>query len=426
MKHPNQRLLAALTVGFAGTAHAAGFALIEQNASGLGSAYAGAAAVADNASTIFFNPAGMSLLSKKQIVVAGHLIKPSAEFSNSGSAAAPAQLLGGNGGDAGEWAFVPNFYYVHPIDTRLALGIGINAPFGLKTEYDPAWLGRFLAVTSELQTINLNPSLSYRVNDGFSVGLGINVQRIDAKLTNMINYGALLLSPGLQGLATVKGDDYGWGYNLGALFDLGQTRIGLAYRSEIDYTLKGKISFADVPAALAGNLAFQSGPVEADATLPATVSLSLFHKLNPTLNILADLTWTGWNSFDKLVIDRPAPLPDPTTIENWEDTMRYSLGMSYAMNDRWTLRAGAAFDETPVPNRYRTPRIPDEDRTWLALGGQYRMSSRSAVDFGYAHLFVRDADMTNSLNNTAAGAGTMRGDYDNSVDILSIQYTHTF
>lgn len=422
----NRLTLGLALAGFAGLTHAAGFALIEQNASGLGNAYAGQAASAQDASTIFFNPAGMGLLPDSQLVVAGNLIKPSAEFQNGGSTAAPFQTtLGDNGGDAGDLGFVPNLYYVHPVNDKLALGIGVNAPFGLKTEYDQTWMGRFQAVTSEVKTINVNPSLSYKLNDTVLLGVGLNAQYIDAKLTNMVNYSALAggaLGNNLQGLAKVKGDDYGWGYNLGALFNLGDTRIGITYRSEIDYKLEGNVSFANVPAPMAANPLLQAGPVTAEVTLPASASLSLFHKLNPGVELLADISWTGWSSFDALTVRRTSGSVVSSTTENWQDSWRYSLGVTWHQNAAWTWRVGVAYDETPVEDAYRTPRIPDNSRTWVALGGQYRLSGQSALDFGYAYLFVGDA----SINSAVAGAGRLQGSYDNSVNILSAQYTYTF
>lgn len=426
MSHRVNRLTASLVLaGWSQLAHAAGFALIEQNASGLGNAYAGQAAAATDASTVFFNPAGMGLLPGSQLVVAGNLIKPSAEFQNGGSTAAPLQTLGDAGGDAGDLGFVPNFYYVTPVNQDLSLGIGLNAPFGLKTEYDQTWMGRFQAVTSEVKTINLNPSLSYKLNETVLLGLGLSAQYIDAKLTNMVNYSALAggaLGANLQGVADVEGDDYGWGYNLGALFNLGNTRVGIAYRSEVDYTLEGDVSFANVPAPMAGNPLLQTGPVTADVTMPASASLSLFHKLGPGVDVLADITWMGWSSFDVLTVRRTSGTVVSSTNENWQDSWRYSLGVTWHQDAAWTWRAGVAYDETPVEDAYRTPRIPDESRTWVALGGQYRLSGKSALDFGYAYLFVEDA----SINSTVAGAGTLLGNYDNSVNILSAQYTYTF
>jgi len=423
---PLKRLTLGFTMaGFAGLTQAAGFALIEQNASGLGNAYAGQAASAQDASTVFFNPAGMGLLPDSQLAVSGSLVKPSAKFQNDGSTAAPLQTLGGTGGDAGDWAFVPNLYYVRPVDDKLVLGIGVNAPFGLKTEYDQTWMGRFQAVKSEVQTINVNPSLSYKLNDTVLLGAGLSAQYIDATLTNMVNYSALAggaLGANLQGLASVKGNDWGWGYNLGALFTLGDTRVGLAYRSEVDYTLEGDVSFSSVPPPMAGSPQLQNGPVTADVTMPASASLSLFHKLNPSVDLLADITWTGWSTFDALTVRRTSGSVVSSTIENWQDSLRYSLGVTWHQNAAWSWRAGVAYDETPVEDAYRTPRIPDNSRTWVALGGQYRMSGNSALDFGYAYLFVDDA----SINSTAPGAGTLRGDYENSVNILSAQYTYTF
>ena len=426
MSHRVNRLTASLVLaGWSQLAHAAGFALIEQNASGLGNAYAGQAAAATDASTVFFNPAGMGLLPGSQLVVAGNLIKPSAEFQNGGSTAAPLQTLGDAGGDAGDLGFVPNFYYVTPVNQDLSLGIGLNAPFGLKTEYDQTWMGRFQAVTSEVKTINLNPSLSYKLNETVLLGIGLSAQYIDAKLTNMVNYSALAggaLGANLQGLADVEGNDYGWGYNLGALFNLANTRVGIAYRSEVDYTLEGDVSFANVPAPMAGNALLQTGSVTADVTMPASASLSLFHKLSPGVDVLADITWTGWSSFDVLTVRRTSGTVVSSTNENWQDSWRYSLGVTWHQDAAWTWRAGVAYDETPVEDAYRTPRIPDESRTWVALGGQYRLSEKSALDFGYAYLFVEDA----SINSTVAGAGTLLGNYDNSVNILSAQYTYTF
>jgi long-chain fatty acid transport protein len=409
MKKPLS-LLSALLGGFAANAHAAGFALIEQNASGLGNAYAGAAAVAQDASTIYFNPAGMTLLPDSQLVVAGHLIKPKAEFSGSAVVytPAPVPLSGNQGGDAGDWALVPNFYYAHRLTPAVSVGIGINAPFGLKTEYEDGWIGRFQALKSEVKTININPSIAWKVNDQFSLGAGLNVQRIEATLTNNISPAAP------TSFMKVEGDDYSWGYNLGLLWQAAKdTRIGLAYRSEVDYTLKGNLT---------ANAVLPSGSVTADVTMPASASLSVFHKLSPSVDLLADITWTGWSSFDQLdIVYTSIPVDLPATPENWENIMRYSLGATWHLNDKLSLRGGVAYDEAPVSDAYRTPRIPDGARTWVAVGGQYRLSKQGALDFGYAHLFVNDP----GLNSTAGGT-TLTGTYDSAVDILSVQYTHNF
>jgi long-chain fatty acid transport protein len=303
---------------------------------------------------------------------------------------------------------VPNFYYAHRLTPAVSVGIGINAPFGLKTEYEDGWIGRFQALKSEVKTININPSIAWKVNDQFSLGAGLNVQRIEATLTNNISPAAP------TSFMKVEGDDYSWGYNLGLLWQAAKdTRIGLAYRSEVDYTLKGNLT---------ANAVLPSGSVTADVTMPASASLSVFHKLSPSVDLLADITWTGWSSFDQLdIVYTSIPVDLPATPENWENIMRYSLGATWHLNDKLSLRGGVAYDEAPVSDAYRTPRIPDGARTWVAVGGQYRLSKQGALDFGYAHLFVNDP----GLNSTAGGT-TLTGTYDSAVDILSVQYTHNF
>lgn len=416
---------------------AAGFALIEQNASGLGNAYAGQAAVAADASTIFFNPAGLALLEGRQVVVTGNLIRPSAEFSNGGSTNAALQpVLGGKGGDAGGWALVPNFYYAMDLSPKLKFGLGVNAPFGLTTKYDEDWAGRFHAVKSDMKTLNVNPSLAYKVSDKVFLGFGVDFQQVKAELTNQVNYSGVfaqatqgaMIAPNIEGLATVAGDDWSWGYNLGALFspDAG-TRIGVNYRSKVEHTLEGTVEFSR-PAGLTAmqtgilNAAVPNGAVTADVELPDSFSVSLFHALSPRWDLLADLTWTHWKLFKDLTVVRGNGAILSSTPENWDNNMRYSIGLNYHQNDRMTWRVGVAYDETPVDDAFRTPRIPDESRAWLAVGGQYKPSKQSAIDFGYAHLFVKDS----SINQASVSNGTLRGEYENAVDILSVQYTHSF
>ena len=212
---------------------AAGFALIEQNASGMGNAYAGGSAIAEDASTIYFNPAGMTYIQGTQAVGALHLINPNAEFNNKGSVAgdfpgpAPARPLGGEGPNAGDLAFVPNFYFKMDLTDSVKLGIGVNVPFGLKTEFDNKWIGRFHADKSEVKTININPSVAFKVNDQLSLGFGVSAMRAEATLSRAINVGLR------ESKVEIKGDDWGFGFNLGAIYQAtADTRIGVAYRSK--------------------------------------------------------------------------------------------------------------------------------------------------------------------------------------------------
>jgi len=398
--------------GLAGANHAAasGFALVEESASGLGNAFAGGAASAEDASTLFFNPAGMTRLPGKQASLVLHAIKPTIEFSNTGSTAAPGRPLGNGGGDAGDWAAVPNFYYAMELSPQLRAGIGISSPFGLKTEYDPDWMGRFLAIKSELQTVNINPSLAYKVNDQLSLGAGLDAQYIKAELTNAVNLGVA------EGLAQVKGDDWSVGYNLGVLYELNPaTRFGLAYRSDVRHKLEDDVTFS-------GGVPAPNGPISAEITLPETVSLSGFHQINPQWAVMGDVTWTRWSRFKELRIVRDTGAPVALTTENWDNTLRYSLGANYQATGKLKLRSGIAYDQSPVSDPYRTARIPDANRTWLSMGANYKLSQADSLDAGYAHIFVNNA----SINMGSAGTGTLVGTYDNSVDILSVQYNHRF
>ena len=419
---PAYLIMAALTA-LSGLAAASGFALVEQSASGLGNAFAGGAASAEDASTIFFNPAGMSRLQGQQIALAVHALKPSAQFSDtaSGQATLGARPLGTIPGDAGSLALVPNGYFSMEINPQMKLGIGINAPFGLKTEYPAGWIGRFQALKSSIDTINVNPAVSYQVNDGISIGVGLDYQRINAELTSAKNFGAG------EGRATMSGSDAAWGYNFGALFDLGSSgRIGVSYRSSIKYKLSGAMLVTTPTGAVALNQA-----VTADLKTPDTLSLSYFKALDNKWDVMADLSRAGWSSFNELrIIQVSNGAVLQVTPENWSNTWRVSAGTSYHYNEKWTARIGVARDQSPVSDAFRTARIPDADRTWLSLGGQCKPARESAVDFGYAHLFVKDPAISNNTGSSGtpstATVGNLAGNYKNSVDILSVQYTHGF
>src|SRR5437016_6228576 len=275
-------------------AHASAFALIEQSASGLGNSYAGAAATADDASIIFYNPAGMSLLPGGMQVSAGlALINLTAKFSDSGSTpGAGPRPLGNNGGNAGDLSAVPNVYFAMDVAPDWKVGVGVSVPFGLKTEYDPTWVGRFQAIKSDISTFNINPSVSYKVDDKMSFGFGLNYQRIDAEFTNAINVGAS------EELADIKAkDNSGWGFNLGAMFQVApDTKLGVSYRSSIKYHLTGTATFSS-------NFPFASANVNTDIKMPDSASIAVQHRLNPDWTLLADVSRTGWSKIKDLTIN---------------------------------------------------------------------------------------------------------------------------
>ncbi len=442
-------VVAGVASTLSGVAGASGFALVEQSVKQVGSAISGGAAAAEDASTIFFNPAGMTRLRGRQVVVGGHIISPSSKFSGSASTnplLGGAPISGGDGGEAGSSALVPSLYYSHELSESLRVGLGIGAPFGLSTEYDSGWAGRYHAIKSEVMTLNINPSVAYKVNDRLSVGAGLNFMRASAELSNAVDYSAVCLSSlppascAALGLATpgsassdgkivVEGDDWGYGFNLGLLYDVTQqTRIGVAYRSKVKQDLEGSADFstpagAVVPAAFTAVLADSDASAAVD--LPASLSLSLLTEVAPKWELMADITFTQWSSFDELRIEFDNPLKaDSVQPEDWENTYKLSLGFNYRHSQAWTWRGGIAYDQTPVPDaESRTPRIPGNDRKWIAGGFTYTATPDVTVDFALAHLFVSDTDI--DATDTAFGHN-LSGSYESDVNIVSAQANWQF
>ena len=447
----------------AGQASGAAFALQENSGSAIGNAFAGGAASAEDASTLWSNPAGMSRLASPQVAVAVHFITPSFKFRDEGSQPAAFQPLGGTGGDAGSLNVVPNLYVTVPINRQWSFGVGINAPFGLVTEYDDNWLGRFQAVKSDIKTINVNPAFSWKINDVFAVGAGVNWQRVDATLTSEVNYSAALaqaagqaaagglippalvptiigLTPGLQSKATVDGNDNTWGWNVGFLWDVTpQTRIGGQYRSSVKYDIGATVSFdnpalpplppaiAPVVGVLAANVnaVLVNGGVTADIKLPEIANLSVFHRLNDRWDLMADVQYTGWSVFKELKFVRTTGAVLSDTPENFSDAWRFSVGATYHYSDAWSFRGGLAYDQTPENTADRTPRLPDNDRVWIAVGAQYRFNRNFTLDAGYVYIPVKTPDISQNAGSTAAN-GLVSGHYDANVNIFSAQLTYTF
>ena len=430
-------------------AHAAAFALYEQGVSGLGNAYAGAAAVAEDATTVWWNPAGMARLGAgKHFAIGGALISPSTKFSNGSSTPAALSNPGstGAGGDAGKDAIVPSMFYVMDLNPRMHFGIGISVPFGLKTEYDSNWIGRFQGISSEVRTLNINPSLSYKLSDSFSIGGGLSYQRGKVDLKTGVNYSATAFSaggagllgaiggPGVEGQNTTSVDGDAWGFNIGALFDVAPaTRVGIHYRSSLDYKMDGNTSFSNVPAAFAGipllAAGTSNGNVKLDIKTPDNLAFSVAHRLNERLDLLGDLTWWHWSKIKQLPLVRSSGAASGSTLStltfNFDDTWRASIGANYKLNDPWTLKLGAAYDQTPVPNaESRTVRLPDNDRYWLSAGAAYQVSRNGKLDFGYTLVSAKNADINN--DQTATGAGIVNGSYKARIHVLGVQYQHTF
>jgi long-chain fatty acid transport protein len=459
------RAIGAATMALAAQqAFGAGFALQEQNGSGLGNAYAGGAAVAEDASTVWANPAGMSRFTTIQVAASVSGVFPSSKFQNDGSLPAFGQTsLGGTGGEGGQSAALPAMYIVAPITRDWAFGLGIGVPFGLETRWDDGWLGRYQALQSKIETLNVNPAISWRINDQFTVAAGVNWQRIKATFTNNANYSAALASAaqtaaagglitpaqagafigattGYDSSVNIDGDDDAWGWNAGLMWNITpDTRIGAHYRSAIKYQINGNINFGNPTVALPPQLApigaalipavnaqLTSGGVTADVKLPSITNVSFYTRLNPKWEVMADVQFTDWSTIKTLEFVRTGPgRALPATPENFRDGWRVSGGLSYYLDDKWKFRAGIAWDETPVNDTDRTPRLPDEDRFWLAGGVQYAWNKQLKLDLGATYIWISNASSNQNAGSTAQN-GLIKGTYDANVFVIGGQVSYSF
>lgn len=357
-----------------------------------------------------------------------HVIKSDAEFKDKGSTDLSnigpfSTTQGGDGGNAGDTFFVPNFYYVRDFGDKYKIGLGVNAPFGLGTEYKDGWMGRYASTESELKSININPSIAFRANESLSIGLGFNIQYMEATLKSDIHQAPFWS----DARAKINGDSLGFGFNLGFIYELtAATRLGVHYRSEISHSLEGDAKFSNMFSLGGGSV-----KTDADAKLntPSTFSISLSHQLNDRLTLLGDVTHTKWTNFDELRVtnDNTGAIIQ-LVEEKWDDSYRIALGMKYQLNEQWILRTGIAHDQTPIDDNYRTSRIPGDDRDWLSFGASYTASKHLTIDVGYAHLWVEDAKINEQYDilGGAGGEGNLIGEFDSSVDILSVQATWKF
>lgn len=418
--------LAAFALGAAGVSQASGFQLLEQNASGLGNAYAGSAAVAEDASTIFFNPAGMTFLKEREVSVGVNYIAPSFKFSNSGSSTGN---LSGEGGDAGSAELVPNAYASIALNKELFFGLGIGAPFGLKTEYAKPWLGGAQSQEFDIVTKNLNPSLAWKANKEWSLGAGVNIQSMDAYYSRLASVNAATGGTSTTAIFDAK-DSHSYGWNIGAIFTPDEnTRIGASYRSKVHHKLVGTLSFAGT---LDGMVAATTdGNAQATVTLPDSAILSLTHKVTPQLEMLADVSWTGWSSIPKVEIVRTSGTLSGAAVQSlhtdFRDSWRVALGSTYTVSNEWKLKLGTAWDQTPVKNaENRLVSLPDSDRVWLSAGIQWQPVKDSRIDLGASYLMFGNADINNDQSAAPNYQGRVTGSYEGNIYIIGLQYAQAF
>jgi long-chain fatty acid transport protein len=424
--------LSALALGIAGAlafgqAHASGFQLKENSVKAMGRAFAGSGVAEGDASVVVNNPATMTQFEGTTVQSDMTIIDLNAEFEGTSFSGLGTPFAGptrgGKGGDIGKATPVPAMSFIHKLDNGLTLGAMVSAPFGLATEYDAGWVGRYSSTKSEVRTVDLTLAAAYEiVPDKFSVGLSFIYEHAEATLDNDIDFGYFMTVAGIPGArpqaadgsVSVEGDDTGIGYIFGLNFrPTDKLSIGLSHRSEIDHELEGKADFT-IPASFAGvqpGLAalaanplapltpaqraqlsvlgngFRDTNVVAPLTTPSITSLSIAYKLNDNLSLMGDYAETDWHSVEEVNIDFANPF-QPNAIEefDWTDTVFWSIGAEYKLSDTFTLRGGYAYDETPSTFRTRTTRLPDEDRRWYSLGLTWNASEHLEVNAAYTRI----------------------------------------
>lgn len=502
---------------------ASGYKLNEQSAAGMGSAHAGRAAMAEDASVVFYNPAAMTELDGAQLTTGFTYINGVGEFTGNATNVAGSLITGAsdtdvysNGGNYLGESFIPFFYYVHPINEKFSVGLGMFVPFGTNTNYEDDFVGGGFADETSLMSLEIAPSIAYKVNEQLSIGGGIDIVYMEGLLSKFVDsvpyipalaagYSATesaagdgdafvksqgfingMNSPvidsanaGFENHYEVKGDDWGIGWNLGAYYKLSDvTTVALTYRSEIEVKLEGDSKFdgddifyvyssaSDAKlavGALAGTAQTSIEPQASmvPATAPASATLSFAHQATDKLLLQAGATWTAWSSFqsfdiiatentaglidvggNKVPSDGVVHISDISELngladgyighidERWVDVWAIAFGGTYQLNHKVVMRAGYAYDQSPVRDEFRTARVPSSDRQWLTLGAGYVIDASLSIDVAAGYLFMNPMDLNEfnkDLDNDATDSkASLTGEYEIDVFGLSAQVNYTF
>lgn len=400
-----------------------GLAINEQSISGMGTGFAGRSSSAQDASTVFGNPAGMSRLERAEITAGIAAVRPKTKIK----ASATNPTLGSNKGDIAPNAAVPFGYYVRPLNEEWHFGIGVYVPFGVISDYESTYQGRDHGLYSKVQVITVQPTLSYKINDRVSIGFGPTINRIDGKLTSKP-----LAAAGAGAKVSIKGDDIGYGYNIGVLADLtDRLTWGMTYHSKVDYTLEGHTSFSGFSSAPIPGGALLDGKYKAklDFTSPESVDTSVTYKANDTWTLYGGASWTRWSQLKDIEAINKGVNPllggqfDSVQEDlNWKDTWAYALGVAYRLNPEWVLRGGFSLDESPTTNTHRNVRIPVSNRKILSLGAGWDIDKDWTLDVAYSYL----RESRGQVHQVAATGAPYDATYKNSAHGAGLQLTHRF
>jgi len=423
----------------AGSASAGSFYIQEQNAAGVGRAQAGGVAAADDASTLYFNPAGMTELPGIQTSSAIDLIIPSASVTDKGSTEHSLSGItapgGSNGGDPGSPSPVANFYLTAQIpDTDLTVGIGMSTPFGLSAKYRADGFTRYDSIDSFLETIDIAPTIAWKVNEWLSIGAGLDEQYSYVKLRQALPNPLAAGGPSVatDGRLTLSGHTWSTGFNVGILLKpMAGTKIGFSYRYGISHKIDhGVITISG----LSGPISAINGQYGGSAVLdlPDIVAVGVSHQLTPQLTLLGEFDWYSWSNFQSIPVILSTPIAGTSqlvTPENYRDTWSVAIGAEYQLTETVRLRGGFKYDETPTVDAFRDTRVPDGNRYWLAAGVHYNLTDQIGLDAGYAHIFIEESPLNFSRSIYPAPftvTSAIRATSQPKVDILSLGFSYRF
>ena len=411
-----------LTTGLllSGETFAAGFAINDISMTGVGRAFAGAGVVGDDYSAIGFNPAGITL--KGTGAQAGAvLIWEHGEvkgYATKNVGFADTVVQGKNGLSIPVTA--PNLFAQYKLDDSLYFGIGIYAPLGLATEYKDNWFGSDFAVDSELEAIDVAPTLGYKMNEHWSFGASIIGRYGKVKMTN---------TSATTGFSDFDIDGWNVYGRVGVMYEHDKdTRIGLSYSTvstEVEHTLKGDHTFTGMPGGMAVlNGKWTGGTI---TRLPESWLLSGYHR-HGDFGYSASVRYTRWEYFNNFTLTSSSLLDHHTSKYNWHNTWAVALGVDWYYNDTWTFRAGLGYDESPVRHSSdRTVRIPDNDRVLMSLGFTYKINDHVKMDVGYSHLYLPTFKAKNGYSHTGLGGGQIKPidvKYDFNAEVVGIQFQY--
>lgn len=389
--------------------HAAGFQLNAQSATGLGRAFAGDAAIGDNAAVIARNPAAMSLFDKPAMSIGVETISTDIEVKNATyTNNLTANSSAANTDDIGDTSVVPSFYYVRPVNEQFAWGINAYSNFGTKTEFESGYAGYEYGGKTDVVSANLGIVGSYKVTKQLTLGAGIDAVYGEGTFTRPANPTIAGLYS-IDNLLEIEADGWGFGYNLGLLFEVDDNnRFGLDYHFSPDIDADGEV------------YRFGATPTKQSDTvimpLPDMAEFSGYHRLAPEFALHYSIQFIRWSEFKTLSAESAGLI----NAYNWQDAWHYSIGATYYMNDKWELRAGYMYDTSAQAQR-RSISVPDSDRQWLSAGFTYKPNTLSSIDVGATYLTGEDVAVSES-NSVSSIVGTTHAD----ALLLGVQYSRSF